>query len=321
MPDAERPFSGIDEPRPIVVTGANGLVGSRLVAQLSAEGSRDIIALGRGARREPAIARVRYVELDLLAPGASNGLAALGALIERERPWAVLHAAAMTDVDACERDPDSAKLVNESASAVVARAAQSIGARLVALSTDYVFDGEAGPYDEEAQPNPRGVYAATKFAGEQVTRQFLAQAIIARVAVIFSGRRGAKKTFAVSAADALSQGREVKAFHDQVVSPTLAENAAALVLGVLRFGAPGIYHCAGATGLSRVDFCRRLARKLGADERLVIPVALADLKLPAPRPMRCALVVEKVKRLPGPAPLEIDAALDRFLVERAEAAC
>ena len=336
MPDAQRT---------VVVTGANGLVGSRLVARLSAEGGTEVIAVGRGAVRGPALARVRYVELDLLGPGGANsargpagsdraegagGLAALGALIERERPAAVLHAAAMTDVDACEREPASAKLVNETACAVVARAATRVGARLVALSTDYVFDGEAGPYDEEARPNPRGVYATTKLAGERAAQEHAPGAIIARVAVIFSGQGGAKKTFAVSAADALAQGREVKAFHDQVVSPTLADNAAALVLSVLRFGAPGVYHCAGATALSRVDFCRRLARRLGADERLVVPVALAELKLPAPRPLRCALVVDKVTRLLEAAgrsglrsdgldlPLGIDDALDRFLAERAE---
>jgi dTDP-4-dehydrorhamnose reductase len=299
--------------RPILITGANGLVGSRLLARLAAEGGHDVLAVGRGVLRSPAPPRVRYVELDLLSPDA------LQALIEREEPAAILHAAAMTDVDACERDPASARLVNERAAAAAAAGAQRVSARLVALSTDYVFDGEAGPYGEEARPNARGVYAVTKLAGERAVQELLPAASIARVAVIFSGRPGAKKTFASAAADAFAHGKEVKAFHDQVVSPTLADNAAEMVLGVLRKGGPGIFHCSGATALSRVDFCLRLARKMGADERLVVPVALADLRLPAPRPLRCALKVDKVKQLLGEGmPLDIDAALDRFLEERRE---
>lgn len=299
--------------RPVLVTGANGLVGSRLCARLAAAG-RDVVAAGRGPQRANGGPRVRYVEIDLLRRSA------LRDLIAAERPSAVVHAAAMTDVDACERDPESAWTLNVSAVEEAALGCRETGARLLALSTDYVFDGAADTtYDEEAPANPRGVYARTKLAGEEAALVLAPGAAVARVAVIFSGRRGAKRTFAVSAAEALEQGKQVKAFHDQVVSPTLADNAAEMVMGVLDAGPGGIFHCAGATALSRVDFCRRLARKLSADERLVVPVSLAELSLPAPRPLRCGLSVRKVQALLGPrAPLDIDAALDRFLAERKE---
>ncbi|GAC1602642.1 MAG: dTDP-4-dehydrorhamnose reductase [Myxococcales bacterium] len=298
--------------RAVLVTGANGLVGSRLVARLTS-GGRPVIAVGRGPQREPAGAPARYLEIDLLRRSA------LAELIESRRPAGVIHAAAMTDVDACEKDPESAWALNVLSVEEAAAGCRAVGARLVALSTDYVFDGRAEtPYDEDAPAHPRGVYARTKLAGEQAALVLAPGAAVARVAVIFSGRRGAKRTFAVAAAEALAQGREVKAFHDQVVSPTLADNAAEMVIGVLDRGVAGIFHCAGATALSRVDFCRRLARKLSADERLVVPVALADLSLPAPRPLRCGLSVKKVQGLLGAAaPLGIDAALDRFLAERA----
>jgi dTDP-4-dehydrorhamnose reductase len=102
-----------------------------------------------------------------------------------------------------------------------------------------------------------------------------------------------------------------------VVSPTLADNAAEMIIGVHRSGAQGIFHCAGAAQVSRVEFCRALARKLGADERLIEPTRLAELKLPAPRPLRCGLRVEKVQKLLGASvPLPLEAALDRFLEER-----
>ena len=293
----------------VVVTGANGLVGSCVVARLDAAGEK-VVAAGRGPPRQLP-SRIEYVELDVQRADA------LRELISAVAPRGVIHCAAMTDVDACERDPLQAWTVNVSATEAAALGCRDTGARLVALSTDYVFDGERGPYSEEDAPNPRGVYSRTKRIGEEAALLLAPDSVVARVAVVYSGRRGAKRTFANAAAEKLLAGQEVRAFHDQVVSPTLADNAAEMVIGVFRSGERGIWHCAGASMVSRVDFCRALARKLRADERLVVPVALSAAKLPAPRPARCALKVDKVRRLLGHSvPLELDAALDRFLAER-----
>jgi dTDP-4-dehydrorhamnose reductase len=251
------------------------------------------------------------VELDL------SRVNALRELIASTAPRAVVHCAASTDVDACESDPVQAWSVNVGATEQAALGCRDAGARLVALSTDYVFDGEHGPYSEEDPPNPRGVYARTKHVAEQAALLLAPDCAVARVAVVYSGRPGAKRTFAAAAAEQLGAGKEVRAFHDQVVSPTLADNAAEMVIGVLRSGERGIWHCAGASIVSRVEFCRALARKLRAEERLIVPVPLASAKLAAPRPARSALVVEKIRGLLGRAvPLELDAALDRFLAER-----
>jgi len=294
----------------VLVTGANGLVGSCVVGRLDAAGEK-VVAVGRGRRRELP-SRVEYVELDL------SGASALRELIASTGPRAVVHCAAMTDVDACENDPVQAWTVNVGATEQAALGCRDAGTRLVALSTDYVFDGRGGPYSEDDAPQPRGVYARTKYVAEQAALLLAPDCAVARVAVVYSGRRGAKRTFASVAAEQLAAGREVRAFHDQVVSPTLADNAAQMVIGVLRSGERGIWHCAGASIVSRVEFCRALARKLRVEERLVIPVAMASAKLAGPRPARSALVVEKIRGLLGRAvPLELDAALDRFLAERA----
>lgn len=292
-----------------VVAGANGLVGSRIAAQL-AEGGERVVAVGRGPRRLSAAAE--YVEIDLL-----RDREALARLIASVRPSGVINAAAMTDVDACEKNPREAWALNVQAVETAALAAAGAGARFTTLSTDYVFDGERGSYSEEDAPNPRGVYARTKRVGEEAALILAPDVAVCRVAVVYSGRAGAKNTFALAVLESLRAGRPVKAFTDQVVSPTLADNAAAMVIGVHRSGAQGLFHCAGATEVSRIDFCRAIARRIGADPSLIVPVRLADLRLPAPRPLRCGLRVEKVKRLLGDsAPLPIDAALDRFLAER-----
>jgi dTDP-4-dehydrorhamnose reductase len=294
----------------VLVTGANGLVGSCVVARLAGAGEK-VIAAGRGPRRGGP-ASVEYVELDLLRPDA------LRALIGSSGPRAVIHCAAMTDVDACESDPVQAWTVNVRGTEDAALGCRDARARLVALSTDYVFDGERGPYTEDDAPNPRGVYARSKRAGEEAALLLAPDCAVARVAVVYSGRRGAKRTYATTAADQLLAGKEVRAFQDQVVSPTLADNAAEMVIGLWRSGQGGIWHCAGASIVSRVEFCLALARKLRADERLVLPVPMSAVKLLAPRPARCGLEVTRIRRLLGPSvPLELDEALDRFVAERA----
>ncbi len=271
-----------------------------------------MVAVGRGPRRFTAGSSVEYVEQDFLEPYL------LQDLVESLRPSGVLHAAAMTDVDACELNPADAWVLNVRAVDACAMACRKIGARLTALSTDYVFDGEKeGGYLEDDAPNPRGTYARTKRAGEEAALLLASDRAVCRVAVVYSGYKDAKRTFAVAVTEDLLAGKQVKAFSDQVVSPTLADNAAEMVIGVHRSGEQGVFHCAGATALSRVEFCRALARKVGASPDLIVPTRLAELKLPAPRPHRCSLRVDKVKKLLGPhVPLPLEAALDRFLAER-----
>jgi dTDP-4-dehydrorhamnose reductase len=292
-----------------LVAGANGLVGSRVVARLVGAGER-VVALGRGPRRSEG--GFEYVEADLLREPEK-----LVEVIESVRPDGVINAAAMTDVDPCEKSPRAAWVLNAQAVEVAAMACVGVGARLTTLSTDYVFDGTTGSYSEDDPPNPRSVYARTKRAGEEAALILADDVAVCRTALVYSGWPGAKQTFPLAALESLRSGREVKAFTDQIGSPTLADNAAEMVIGIHRSGARGIFHCAGATEISRLEFCRALARKIGADEGLIVPVTLADLKLPAPRPLKCGLRVDKVRRLLGErVPLPLDAALDRFLAER-----
>ena len=189
--------------RRVAVTGANGLLGGAAVAQLA--GRCAVLAVGRGPCRIPGGA-FAYADADL-----GDGRTVEQALLAF-RPDAVLHAGAMTDVDGCERDPEEAWRVNVGGSAHVARACRALGARLVAVSTDYVFDGTRGGYSEDDLPNPRGTYARTKRCGEEAALLLAPDAAVARVAVVYSGRPGAKSTFATQVVEKLSRGEPVKAF-------------------------------------------------------------------------------------------------------------
>ncbi len=288
------------------VTGANGLLGGDAVALLAT--AHDVLAVGRGPCRLPPGRHV-YAEADL-GDGSSVERALRDFRVE-----AVLHAGAMTDVDGCERDPERAWRVNVGGTEQVARACRALGARLVAVSTDYVFDGEAGPYSEEAVPNPRGAYARTKRAGEEAALILAPDCAVARVAVVYSGRPGARSTFATQVVEKLSRGEPVKAFSDQFVSPTLAANGAEMTAELLlQTSYRGVIHTSGATVVGRVDFAQRLARRFGLQGE-ILPVRTAEVKLLAPRPLRAGLDVSRAAALLSAKPLPVDEAIDRFHAE------
>jgi dTDP-4-dehydrorhamnose reductase len=290
----------------VAVTGANGLLGGDAVAQLA--GRHEVLALGRGPCRLPA-GPFAWADVDL-----GDGRA-VGDALRAFRAEAVLHAGAATDVDGCERDPELAWRVNVGGTEQVARACRALGARLVAVSTDYVFDGTAGPYSEDDVPNPRGAYARTKRCGEEAALLLAPDCAVARVAVVYSGRPGARSTFATQVVEKLSRGEPVRAFSDQIVSTTLAASGAAMCLELLlQTGYRGVLHAADATVLDRVEFARRIARRFGLAGEIV-PVRTADAKLLAPRPLRAGLRVDRASALLRHGPLPIDEALDRFHAE------
>jgi dTDP-4-dehydrorhamnose reductase len=289
----------------VAVTGANGLVGGEAVGQLLEGGVHEVLALGRGPSRLPP-GRYAWADVDL-GDGRTAAAALTGFGAE-----AVLHSAALTDVDGCERDPDRAWRVNVEGTAEVARACRSLGARLVALSTDYVFDGEAGPYAEEDLPNPRGAYARSKRAGEEAALLLAPDAAVARVAVVYGGRSATRATFASQVVEKLSRGEPVKAFHDQRVSTTLASAGAARCLELLlETDYRGVLHASDETVVDRVELARRIAARFGLSGEIV-PVRTADVHLPAPRPLLGGLRVGRAAALLRNRPLTLDQALDRF---------
>ena len=287
----------------IVVTGANGLVGSRLCHQLAGLG-HEVVALGRGARRDAGPGR--WVSVDLTSRSEVER-----ALTEAQ-PGAIIHPAAMTHVDGCEKDPAAAWATNVEATANIARMAHGLGAHLVSVSTDYVFDGHHGPYDESHAPNPSGVYARTKLAAEHAVQVLAPGAAIARTAVVYGWPRAAQLNFGAWLVTSLAEGREVKLFQDQWVSPSLADNVAAMLVELAERKLGGSWHIAGADVVDRYTFGRRLCEVFGFDPKLVLPSTLAAANLASPRPSKSGLSVEKAQRELKTQPLGIEAQLAHF---------
>lgn len=287
-----------------VVTGANGLVGRRACALLAQKGHA-VVGLGRGVRR--VAGAHDYEEVDLTRE------ADVAQALSRLAPEVILHCASMTEVDACEKAPEAAYAANVTATAAVARGAREAGAHLVHVSTDYVFDGAAGPYGEDAVPNPGGVYAVTKHMGEQAARVLAPGCAIARTAVVYGWPPvEGRLNFGAWLVKTLGAGQTVKLFEDQVVSPSFAENVAAMLveLGERRLG--GTWNTCGGTVLDRVAFGRALCEVFGFDAGLIVPTKMADLKLSAPRPLRSGLKTDKARELLVEKPLALEESLKRF---------
>jgi len=286
----------------VLVTGANGLVGSRACAALVKAG-HVVVGAGKGPRRSGDF---EYVSADVTRQED------VARAVEAAKPEAILHAAAMTEVDACERAPLDAWAHNVTASELIAREARRAGAHLVAISTDYVFDGEAGPYSEEDIPNPRGAYAASKLAGELAVRTLAPSWAVARTAVVYGWPPAGRLNFGAWLVGQLEKGEPVKLFEDQFVSPSFADSVAEMVAELAVTKRQGIWNTCGGEVVNRVEFGRALCGVFGFDSSLIHPSLLATAGLASPRPKRSGLKSDKAAAALDAKPLPLLESLRRF---------
>ena len=213
-------------------------------------------------------------------------------LVDRLRPDVIIHSAALTDVDRCERERELAYKMNVEGTQAIAKAAEKAGAFLVYISTDYVFDGERGSYREDEKTNPVSYYGQSKLLGEEFCR-----GCIARTCVIYGSRPASGKVnFALWLIESLKSGKQFRVVTDQFITPTLNTNLAKMVLEAADRRLSGVYHLAGATRISRYDFAREVARVFDLDSDLIIPSRMADLKWDAKRPKDSSLDTSKAAR-------------------------
>ena len=276
----------------VAVTGAHGGLGRALVRRLQ---RHDVAAFAHDDLpvEDPAAVRDR---------------------LTAARPEVIFHLAAMTSVDGCELDPDGAFAVNSLGSRNVAVASRDVGAVVVAMSTDYVFDGTKGdPYHEFDEPRPRSVYGRSKLAGEEEVREHAPEHLVVRTAWVF----GAGDDFLTRSVRALAAGAEVGGIVDQVGSPTFVDHLAERLPQLVEAGARGLVHVAGPEPVTWYDVLER-AREIGALPGTLSEQKMGDLDRPAPRPANSALtsLVLPAHGVP-PLPLLDDAI--REVIRRAHA--
>src|SRR4051794_21081699 len=269
-----------------MVTGSNGLLGTKLLERLLAEGADQPLGASRNERANGYLGDLPFWRLDVA------DAADVERVLDEARPDAVIHTAALTDVDGCERQHDLARAINTDGAANVARACAARGIRLVHLSTEYVFDGAAGPYRETDPVNPLGWYAKTKAAGERAVMAAGGNWSIARTTIIFGYAPHVRANFVLWLIGQLRDGKRVRIIHDQIGSPTLAENLAEMTLALARSDAGGVFNTVGADVMSRLDFARAIAATFGLDAALIDPISTAEFGQPAPRPLRAGLLMD-----------------------------
>lgn len=235
-------------------------------------------------------------DLDLIAPTRSEADITDESILPRiadSRPDVVIHAAAYTDVDGAESHPDRAYAVNATGTRNVARGAAKAGARLVTISTDYVYDGtKPGPYVESDSVAPLSVYGASKLAGEREALAAVPGGVILRTAWLY----GDGKNFVRTMLRLAGERNEVRVVSDQVGSPTSADDLARTVRALLDTRAAGVYHAVNAGSCSWHELAVTIFALAGLDRR-VVPIATAELGRPARRPARSILDCSKLAAL------------------------
>jgi dTDP-4-dehydrorhamnose reductase len=212
-------------------------------------------------------------------------------LIQKFKPDYIVLTAAMTNVDRCEVDREEAWRTNALGPKNVASAAHEIGAKLIHVSTDYVFDGNDGMYKEDSQTSPINYYGESKLAGERFVQEICPDSVIARTSVLY-GWNPVRQNFVTWAVDEMKKGNSINIVNDQYTSPTFSSNLADLILAIR--DQTGIFHTCGSQRINRHDFAIEIARAFKLDESLVNPIRSAQLRWRARRPKDSSLNIAKV---------------------------
>jgi dTDP-4-dehydrorhamnose reductase len=221
----------------------------------------------------------------------------LEAVVQRVAPTAVIHCAALTNVDYCEANADEAFAVNSQASAVLARAAARCGARMLYVSTDAVFDGARGWYEEGDDCRPVNVYAMSKLRGEEGTLAEHPASVVVRLAPFGWSVRPDKRSLAEWILHELREGRAVSGFVDAVFTPMYSGDVAeALLALVLAPERSGVYHLGSRDAVSKYEFARALAAADGRRPDDVSPASILEHPFRARRPLDVSLTTAKVSR-------------------------
>lgn len=210
-------------------------------------------------------------------------------------PEVVIWGGGITDVDLCESKPKLAEDVNIRGSLNLLKRAKERNAKFIFLSTDYVFNGESGPYKEEDNPCPINVYGRVKLEAEQATSALLKDSLIVRTAQLYGFDAGGRN-FALKIIRNMHDKKTVYAADDFYCTPTYAGNLSLLLIQLIERHKKGFYHAAGTDFLNRYDYVSNISDIFGLDRAFIKRVKLKDLHLKAKRPKKAGLKVDKIQK-------------------------
>jgi len=298
----------------ILVTGSNGLLGQKITAAVLAGRQFNLIATSKGLNRFETTGGYQYETMDILDP--EN----IRRVVEKYRPDTIIHTAALTNVDKCHEQRELADRLNVEAVQSLADICTAFDIQLVHLSTDFVFDGAAGPYDEEGVPNPLSYYGETKLRAEEVVKNSNCKWAIVRTIIVYGiVSEKSRSNIVLWAKEALEKGEPINVVNDQWRMPTLAEDLAEGCLLIAEKGAAGVFNISGNDMMSISELVGRVAVFWKLDSTLIREISSASLNQAAKRPVKTGFILDKAMTQLGYAPHSFEEGLimlDRQLKER-----
>jgi dTDP-4-dehydrorhamnose reductase len=286
-----------------LVTGSAGLIGSQVVKDLTEQNHKVYSCY----HEEKSIHGIP-LQLDLTDHDK------IIQTLQETKPDRIIHLAAMTNVDLCETEKESATLLNLKATETIAKQAAKQHIFFVYVSTDYVFDGIQGMKKENDVTNPLGFYGKSKLEGEIALNNMASSWCIARTSTPF-GIYHKKKSFPLWIKDNLESQKKIPVLVDQFTSPTYVPNLSKMLIEIAIKQITGIIHLAGATRISRYDLAELISDNLNLDKKLLTPTKIDEMNWKAHRPKDSSLDVSLATEILEEKPQKIEQSLDLFLSE------
>ena len=281
----------------ILITGSNGLLGQKLVHLLSQFPEIKLIATAKGPNRLTGNLKYTYVSLDI-----TNELEVLE-VFKTYQPNALIHTAAMTNVDTCEVDPEGCELLNVTAVSYLIEACKSNNTFFCHVSTDFIFDGLSGPYDENAKPNPISIYGESKLRAEQLLQASTIKWGIARTILVFGIVEDMSRTNIILwVKKSLEEGKTINVVTDQFRTPTLAEDLAMGCWLITKNHVQGIFNISGSDFLTPYEMAIKTAEFYNLSKELIQKADSSTFSQPAKRPARTGFILDKAKSVLGYSP-------------------
>jgi dTDP-4-dehydrorhamnose reductase len=282
----------------VLITGSNGLLGQKLAHLLVHNAEIDLIATSREENKLAQILpELHFISLDVTDARQVEKVIAV------ERPTHIIHTAAMTNVDECEEDHAGCWQLNVEAVANLVRACEQYRVHLIHLSTDFIFDGEEGPYDEGAQPNPISYYGESKLAAETLIRNSKAKWAILRTVLVYGIVHDyGRSNIVLWVKNSLEAGKRIQVVNDQFRTPTLAEDLAMGCWLAVKHDAEGVYHISGDELLTPYDMALLVAEYFKLDASLIQEVDASTFSQKARRPLRTGFDISKAETDLGYSP-------------------
>lgn len=286
------------------MTGANGFLGHYLTAQLLQK-KYQVIATGKGESRLPFahLQHFEYSTMDFTDPNQVEKV------FDKYQPDFVVHAGAMSKPDDCELQQELARRINVEGTGLLLQNARKYKAAFLYVSTDFIFDGDKGMYDEKDTPKPINYYGKTKLEAEVLVPAYSYRWAIARTVLVYGKPLTGRSNILTIVKEKLEKGEEYSVVSDQVRTPTYVEDLASGIILMIEKKATGVYHLSGPDILTPYDMAFAAADHLGLNTSLLKKVTAANFSQPARRPLKTGFNINKAIQELGFSPINFEAGL------------